>query len=385
MNKPSSFKESMNMSLDEKKEELRAYRINTDHAKLRDNQERLATIKSIDLSYTTDADLERMSSLQKEVTESLDKRMQFITPELTKIVPFHYPNLLLFGACTGKGKSTIAANIAHSLYKENKRTLILSNEEVELSVFNRVASLELGYNYNRNKEFSEEQNRCLGEVRVKIKSHLTVVDLERSCGGTSAVEGMREIFEKLSSGEYQYDCVIIDYYQKVNHSERTKGWETLLEFTNLLDKSYKTIKAPIVVLAQLNINTDLEFEGRIKFGRSIIMASTFAMEVKADFEKSETTWTCHKARFGEAGVSINTKWREGRYLDSLVKVPPNAEQTQEPVVAEEKSSGSLSEEPKPNVELIKPDPKSGGPWSQDDFDELIKELDTKFSKGGKNG
>lgn len=323
MKNPTTFKESMNLSLTEKEQELRAHRVNTAHAKLRDDQNRLATVKSIDLSYTTEEDLKRMANLQQEVTESLGKRMTFITPELTKIVPFHYPNLLLFGACTGKGKSTIAANIAYALFKENKRTLILSNEEVELSVFNRVASLDLGYNYNHNQSFTATQIQKLSETRAKLKHHLTVVDLERSVGGTSSVEGMSEIFSKLSSGEYQYDCVIVDYYQKVSHSEKSQGWETLREFTNLLDNAYKTVKSPIVVLAQLNINTDLEFEGRIKFGRSIIMASTFAMEVSADFPNNQTTWTCHKARFGEAGVSINTNWKSGRYFDLSQEGSPN--------------------------------------------------------------
>lgn len=351
--KPTTLKELMEVPHSQKKFEIEVHRVNTSYSRLLEDRKKLEAAKSVDLSGTSKEELEAMDNLQNEIKESLEKRLYFVSPELTNVVPFHYPNLLLFGACTGDGKSTIAANIVQGLFREKRKTLILSNEEFSLSVFNRIACLELGFNVNNTKTFTPEMNEKLKQTRHALGDFVSVIDLASygNANITASIEGMEQVLSKLATGEFQYDCVIVDYYQKVSTSQKNPSqaqWLNLQEFSNLLDRFYKVIKAPIVVLAQIHPPSEKPFEDRVKLGRSILMTCTFAMEIKAKKDEHETHWVCHKSRFGEQNQIIKTKWKAGKYFD--VFDGPNKKEEQTLVSDSPKEvKGDPLEEIKPGI------------------------------------
>jgi len=97
-----------------------------------------------------------------------------------------------------------------------------------------------------------------------------------------------------------------------------KGVSTSVEGIESILYYYKIVKAPIVVMAQLmpSKEKDKDFESRIKAGKSIIMPSTFVLEVRANKKEQTTEWICHKHRAGNnAGKKIQTKWVVGQYKD----------------------------------------------------------------------
>ena len=60
---------------------------------------------------------------------------------------------------------------------------------------------------------------------------------------------------------------------------------------------------------------DAGVESRIKLGKSILVSSTFALEIESDKPNLETKWICHKGRWGNQGAKIVTKWLKGKFLD----------------------------------------------------------------------
>ena len=82
----------------------------------------------------------------------LSERITFINDALSATVPFTRENLYLICAYTGSGKSTVAANITYPLWKQKKKTLVISNEESKQDILFRIACLELGLNFNDYKK-----------------------------------------------------------------------------------------------------------------------------------------------------------------------------------------------------------------------------------------
>lgn len=237
-------------------------------------------------------------------------------------MPLYYPNLILIGALSGSGKTTASANIVHGLIQKKKKILIISNEELVLDVYTRIACLELNLNINQRLHFTEEQHDLIRQKIQEIGEYVRVVDseYEENSDLTSSIEGMAALFEHISK-EKVWDCIIIDYYQKVTKSQYADGnaqHAVLQNFTLLLDKYYKICHAPIIILCQLHPTKmdDVGFESRIKLGKSILVSSTFALEIQSDKASLETKWICHKGRWGNQGLSVTTTWNNGKFFDA---------------------------------------------------------------------
>src|SRR5271165_5524049 len=82
----------------------------------------------------------------------LKERMTLINESLTAAIPFTRENLYLFCAYTGSGKSTVAANISWPLWRQQKKVLVISNEETDEDVLFRIACLEKGFSFNDYKK-----------------------------------------------------------------------------------------------------------------------------------------------------------------------------------------------------------------------------------------
>jgi replicative DNA helicase len=305
----------------EKEDEMKNDKINSSYESYLLAKENLAKAKLLNLRSIPSDYFEKLDAQYAKAKEEYKHALPFITPDLTKLVPFYFPNLILVGALTGSGKTTASANIVHRLLKDKKKVLIISNEELILDVYTRIACLELDLNINDRHNFTEEQHKVIRSKIPEIGEYVRVVDSEYESNQnlTSSIEGMRTLFEHISEERY-WDCIIIDYYQKVTksqHSESTAHHFVLQEFTLLLDKFYKICHAPVIVLCQLHPSKadDAGFESRIKLGKSILVSSTFALEIESDKTNFETKWICHKGRWGSQGTKVTTLWSKGKFLD----------------------------------------------------------------------
>lgn len=305
----------------EKEEELKSYAIDKKYENHLLNLQYSKKAQSLNLKTLPENYLENLDSQYLKSKAEYKDTLPFITPNLTKLVPLYYPNLILVGATTGSGKTTTSANLVQHLIKEKKKVLIISNEELVLDIYTRIACLELSLNINDRIYFSDEQHSSIRQQISQIVEYVRVVDCEYDQNEdlTSSLSGMKAIFDHISD-EKMFDCIIIDYYQKVTKGSQNlnnSSHQILQEFTILLDKYYKLCHAPIVVMCQLHPprKDDIGFESRIKLGKSILVSSTFAMEIEPDKNNFETKWICHKGRWGNQGAKITTMWSKGKFSD----------------------------------------------------------------------
>lgn len=256
---------------------------------------------------------------------ALKSKMTFINGALTEITPCFYGNIILVGAQTGHGKSTASANAVAAFVEQGKRVLVLTNEEVKLDVYNRIACLRLGYHYADLENFTEEQHQKLAEEREFLVKWVTVIDAEYKQieNVTTSIEGMRAMLESLITRKAKYDAILIDYYQNVstsNKNPKKARWEVLVEFSSYLDDFRKRFKAPIIIFAQLHPKGKKEkifFEDRVKEGKSICVRATFIWEIVPNYENGCTIWEWHKKRNmkGTEQATVVTPFRHGRYCE----------------------------------------------------------------------
>lgn len=305
----------------EKEEELKAAQVDQKYERHLLAKSKIEKALTLNLKITPDSYFENLDIQYVKAKNEYKLSLPFITPNLTKLVPLYYPNLILVGALTGSGKTTASANIVHNLLKEKKKVLIISNEELVLDVYTRIACLELDLNINERLNFTEEQHNLIRMKIPEIGQYVRVIDTEYDANYdlTSSIEGMSALFKHISE-EKNWDCIIVDYYQKVvksQYSESIAHHAVLQEFTSLLDRFYKICHAPIIVMCQLHPSKadDSGFETRIKLGKSILVSSTFALEIESDKANFETKWICHKGRWGNQGIKISTTWSKGKFSD----------------------------------------------------------------------
>lgn len=288
------------------------------------NKREIEKSKGIQLETTPPDYYFDMDKQQIEMLSSMKQTRPFITDELTKFVPFYYPNLILIGAKTGYGKTTATSNISYQLFKNKRKTLIITNEELNINVFNRIACIDIGISPSSIDRLNAHELQELSNKRKEIGEFVRVVDIayDQNPTLTSSVEGIEAILESVYLNGNSFDCIIIDYYQNISFSKKNpfkKKHEVLSDLKSLLDKYYKLIKAPIVVFAQLHPESSerSSFEDRIKEGKSIVMASTFVVELDVIREENATEWTCHKDRNGTGSINktVKTKYQYGKYLD----------------------------------------------------------------------
>lgn len=306
----------------EKEQYLRTKSVNRRYSYQKRIESEIEKAKNLDLRTIPDGYYEDLQAKACEIREAQSGKLPFITAKLTELVPLSFPNLITVGANSGSGKTTAAANITFQLYKNGQRVLILSNEELTLDVLDRISCMEKGYDMNKRSSFTDEQNKELDRLRPIVGDFVRVVDTAWSNNPqlTSSIEGIQALLQSLTKQEKFFDCIILDYYQKVTVSKEEPNqveYATLQELSNILDHYYKIIKAPIVVMCQLHPASAerKEFEKRIKGGKSIMMPSTYVLELQRVEDEYASDWICHKHRWGNAGKKLRTAWDKGKFKD----------------------------------------------------------------------
>jgi hypothetical protein len=254
----------------------------------------------------------------------LGERITLINESLTAAIPFTRENLYLFCAYTGSGKSTVAANISYPLWKQNKKILVVSNEETKQDVLFRIACLDKGYSFNEWKKgqmSNEKQRECI-MLFPEISKNVKVLDVTWRDGLTTKIEGVKKALESISGKGYS--CVLIDYYQLVKDSlyerDRTR-YDVLNDLRAWLGRYIKSCEVPVVLFVQLysvgKKGGVKDIDARIKECSAIVEPATVIIEVVPNFEDSTSDFVIHKDRFGVAGFKIVCPFEKGRYLKQI--------------------------------------------------------------------
>lgn len=251
----------------------------------------------------------------------LSEKITFVNDSLTRAIPFTRENLYLICAFTGNGKSTIAANISYPLWKENKKTLVISNEESEQDVLMRIACLESGDNFNDYKKGRMQISTQAKLIKrfIEISKFVKVLDVNYKGGLTTKMEGIKNALEAVKTQDYS--CVLIDYYQLIQYSATDpskKRYDVLNDLRIWLGQYIKTANIPIVMFAQLHSygkRSNPELDSRIKECPGIMEPSTVIIEAVPDFENNLMDFAIKKDRFGLQGKRVPCKFFNGRYAD----------------------------------------------------------------------
>lgn len=287
------------------------------------HQELDITFDEIDSFGNRDSLLEMATSIAK-YNKMMSERITLINESLTSAIPFTRENLYLFCAVSGSGKSTIAANISYPLWKQQKKVLVISNEETKQDILFRIAALELGYSFNEFKKGLmpiERQRECIA-LFPDISKYVKILDVTWRDGLTTKIEGVQKALESVI--DQGYSCALIDYYQLIKDSlfeENRTRYDVLNDFRIWLGKYIKSCEIPVCLFVQLysmgKRGGVRDIDARIKECSAIVEPATVIIEAVPNFEDATTDFIIHKDRFGVAGHRITCPFQHGRYLKAL--------------------------------------------------------------------
>ena len=275
----------------------------------------------------------------KKYRQMLQEKITFINDDLSKVIPFTRENLYLICAFTGSGKSTIAANISLPLYKQQKKTLIISNEEPKQDVLMRIACIELGLNFNGYKKGYMQPTDIAAAMKLfpAISRYVKVIDVNYKDGFTTKVECVKAALEQVQQSE-EFSCAMIDYFQLIKHSlknPQASTYEVLNDFRMWMGRYIKASRVPIVLLAQLHSITKRgkDIDGRIKHCPEVSETASVILEVQPDFEKKMSSIVVVKDRFGYQGKKLEMGYDNGKFVPYTQEFQQKVEQDQLAILA----------------------------------------------------
>lgn len=259
------------------------------------------------------------AKMKKDI-EDRKKAVTFINPTVSRDLIAAPGSLIVVASMTGNGKSTLTAQISDTLLKEQKRVLVLSNEEKEQDVRARVSCLRTNVSfgdYKNNKCTNEEYDKVLDDAEL-ISKDLVVISTDNDVDAfkVTRVSGIMSTLEKAKGN---FDVVIIDYYQNVNMTEygTQEPWHVNNNLASELNIFKDSAPFPIIVFAQcemLRTEKKLDHKSQKDFannhpkyrwvgGKGITLYATDIMELERDYNNSCSILFAHKVRFGHGDLN----------------------------------------------------------------------------------
>lgn len=212
-------------------------------------------VNTLIVDMTTESSTETVEGQEEEYLNVLDKRMKGeINPLRTglrdldnNITGFSGGDLVTIFAFSGVGKTTLATQIALNVIRQKKRVLFFSLEMPKEQIRDRIISNLTNIPF-RNIKYGRLQDEELNKV-IMANGYLS-----RDKGLLVSEED--ELVDITSKIQYEVlknniDIVFIDYINLVNITGNNKEeHQKITECTRLFKKLAKSIKKPIVILAQ---------------------------------------------------------------------------------------------------------------------------------------
>jgi len=249
--------------------------------------------------------------------EDRKNAVTFFSKKISKHFVAAPGSLIVIPSMTNNGKSTFTAALAETLVNENKRVLLLSNEEKEADARARVSCLRVKVSfgdYKTNKCTPEQYSAVLDDAETLANSGSLVVVATTDEADAYMVTTVEGIMTTLEKAKGKFDAVMIDYYNNVSTSElgSIEPWHVNNRLASELNIFKDSAPFPIIIMAQcegINTGKKVEDKGSLDFdnnhpmyrwkgGKSIITFATDIIELAKDFENSCSFIFAHKVRFG---------------------------------------------------------------------------------------
>lgn len=212
-------------------------------------------INTLIVDMTEESVVETVEGQEEEYLNVLDKRMKGeINPLKTglrdldnNITGFSGGDLITIFAFSGVGKTTLATQIALNVIRQKKKVLFFSLEMPKEQIRDRIISNLTNIPF-KNIKYGRLQDEELNKV-IMANSYLS-----REKGLLVSEED--ELLDITSKIQYEVlkhniDIVFIDYINLINITGNNKEeHQKITECTRLFKKLAKSIKKPIVILAQ---------------------------------------------------------------------------------------------------------------------------------------
>lgn len=256
---------------------------------------------------------------RERMLKDLDDRknaITFLNEDISKHFIAAPGSLILIPSMTNNGKSTLTAHIAEALVNENKRILVLSNEEKEEDVRARVSCLRTGISfgdYKTNKCTTEQINTVLDDAESLASRGLFVVISPKDDSDAYKVTTVKGVMTTLHKAKGKFDAVLLDYFTNVNMSEfgSIEPWHVNNKLASELNIFKDSCPYPLIVTAQcegIRNEKKVEDKGALDFdsnhpmyrwkgGRTIVTYATDIIELVKDYENSCSFLFAHKVRF----------------------------------------------------------------------------------------
>jgi replicative DNA helicase len=264
----------------------------------------------------------RISQYEKERAireETLKNHIPFISEGISDGFNLSQ-GLVLVGGVSGKGKSTVAANLIAGFLdsQPGKKAIVITNEDSTEAVYNRVACVQLKYNFldfQRGRMKREQANEVMDHAKL-LTQHIDVVDDDAY--DMTCLEDVQAVLEYAADG--YTGIVVLDYLQTVAFSRTEPQGEAfrVSKKLGLYLKDYgRKIGIPVLAFAQLRSaskENDTEFKDRVENDRTITNHAFQAIEIVPDFENATSQFIIHKDRFGMTqGKTLSAKFVAGRF------------------------------------------------------------------------
>jgi KaiC/GvpD/RAD55 family RecA-like ATPase len=322
-----TLKEAADLS--DKQFYLKKAKTNREYERTVQNEKDNEAFKKINLKFGDDDYVNNITESMEEYFVLARNAPVFINNQFKGVMPFFGRNLILLGALTGEGKTTLTSNLCLQTIKQSadrNKVVVITNEESKDDVYNRVTSLIKGWAYTDHQSIPKERIPVYKESVKILSQRMLVLDdnYGGSSGFTTSLEGIISILDNIvaeeSKGE-KYGVVILDYYQNIEFSKKFPEMTELQvqhRLGKLLDIYRRKLKCPLVILSQLHPATkdNASFKQRIEGRKSILNSATVGVEVKANKADRCTEFIFHKNRFShQAGITITCGFDRGQYVE----------------------------------------------------------------------
>ena len=235
-------------------EENRANRIKKENERNKFMTQGLKSLDALDpvSLFTQKYNGEEDLALDIEAREDALLNRPFIDSKFQEYCKVARHQLYVFVAAQKQGKSTFAANIAWGLYKEKRKVLFITNEELKKDVLGRIACIDLGINYNNHifGKTTAEESEKIHEQRKVVAEYVHVIS-EAEADTKDA-----DVVEKLirAAPGQDYEIILLDYITKIHKATKasyTSDWQAQEPLWYFLDSAKKIKGMPcITVFAQ---------------------------------------------------------------------------------------------------------------------------------------
>jgi len=245
----------------------------------KEREEERKKLKSLDINaiLSKNYDYKKDQRLDMLMNEDIKRNLPMIDREFNKQIPLCRFQLYAFFAAQKQGKTSFGAAICHGLYVEDEKSLVITNEEMTKDVLGRIASIELGYNYNSFILGKYDDSRIGNDIAKKRQDVAKYVDVvSQDDADTMDADVLCKILDHV--GDKGYQVIIIDYISKVCKRSKVtikNSWEAqepLMFYLDALKKRTDKHFPPIIVFSQLKKNNKknpIPFKERLE-GRKLL-------------------------------------------------------------------------------------------------------------------